>query len=82
MWGADISPNHPEPDDYLHNPDPRRDRKHDRGGSVFTCRGLANLGCLFVLTAGLLALLYVSDVVSCLHVLISSLARDTPCYPS
>ncbi|KIM66344.1 glycoside hydrolase family 16 protein [Scleroderma citrinum Foug A] len=56
MWGADISPNHSEPDDYLHNPNPRRDRKHDRGGSVFTCRGLANLGCLLVLTTGLLAL--------------------------
>ncbi|KAL4070806.1 glycoside hydrolase family 16 protein [Scleroderma citrinum] len=56
MWGADISPNHPEPDDYLHNPDPRRDRKHDRGGSVITCRGLSNLGCLLVLTTGLLAL--------------------------
>ncbi|KAI6108451.1 glycoside hydrolase family 16 protein [Pisolithus croceorrhizus] len=55
-WGADLSPNHAEPDDYLHNPDPRRDRKHDRGGHVLTYRGLTNLGCLFVLTAGLLTL--------------------------
>lgn len=55
-WGADLSPNHAEPDDYLHNPDPRRDMKHDRGGHVLTYRGLTNLGCLFVLTAGLLTL--------------------------
>lgn len=55
-WGADLSPNHPEPDDYLHNPDPRRDRKHDRGGHVLTYRGLTNLGCLLVLATGLVAL--------------------------
>jgi hypothetical protein len=56
-WGADISPNHAEPDDYLHNPDPRRDRKNDRGGNVFTYRGLTNLGCLLILVAGIVALL-------------------------
>lgn len=55
-WGADISPNHAEPDDYLHNPDPRRDRKNDRGGNVFTYRGLTNLGCLLVLVAGIVTL--------------------------
>lgn len=55
-WGADLSPNHPEPDDFLHNPDPRRDRKSDRGGSVLTYRGLANLGCLVFLAVGLVAL--------------------------
>ncbi|KIK96257.1 glycoside hydrolase family 16 protein [Paxillus rubicundulus Ve08.2h10] len=55
-WGADLSPNHPEPDDFLHNPDPRRDRKRDRGGSVLTYRGLANLGCLVFLAVGLVAL--------------------------
>lgn len=58
-WGADLSPNHPEPDDFLHNPDPRRDRKSDRGGSVLTYRGLTNLGCLVFLAVGLVALLYV-----------------------
>lgn len=52
----------PEPDDYLHNPDPRRDRKNDKGGSIFTARGIANLGCLFVLAAGCMMLLYVSFV--------------------
>ncbi|KAH9969089.1 beta-glucan synthesis-associated protein [Russula dissimulans] len=55
-WGSDLSPNHPEPDDYLHNPDPNRDRKNDRGGSIFTFRGLTNLGCLALLIVVLLAL--------------------------
>ncbi|KAH7885927.1 glycoside hydrolase family 16 protein [Phlebopus sp. FC_14] len=55
-WGADLSPNHSEPDDYLHNPDPRRDRKSDRGGTVITYRGLTNLGCLVFLAVGLVTL--------------------------
>lgn len=46
-----------EADDYLHNPDPRRDRRTDNGGSVFTRRGLANLGCLVTLSLGVLMLL-------------------------
>ncbi|KAG1730800.1 glycoside hydrolase family 16 protein [Suillus occidentalis] len=45
-WGATLAMNLEEPDDELHNPDPRRDRNNDRGGSVFTYRGLTNLGCL------------------------------------
>jgi hypothetical protein len=49
-----------EPDDVLHNPDPRRDRKNDTGGTIFTARGMANLGCLAVLFFGLLVLLWVS----------------------
>jgi len=48
-----------EPDDFLHNPDPLRDRKNDRGGHIFTARGIANLGCLFVLAGGILMLLCV-----------------------
>ncbi|TFY81007.1 hypothetical protein EWM64_g3011 [Hericium alpestre] len=55
-WGADISPSHKEADDELHNPDPRRDRKTDQGGSVFTGRGLANLGCLALLGLGITTL--------------------------
>ncbi|KAF8917659.1 beta-glucan synthesis-associated protein [Mucidula mucida] len=55
-WGADLSPSHPEPDDYLHNPDPRRDTKNDAGGSVLTYRGLTNLGCIVVLGLGLVTL--------------------------
>jgi hypothetical protein len=33
-------------------------RLHDRKGGLFTARGLANLGCLAFLLAGLVALLY------------------------
>ncbi|KAI0271413.1 beta-glucan synthesis-associated [Gloeopeniophorella convolvens] len=55
-WGANLSPNNPEPDDYLHNPDPKRDRKNDAGGTIFTYRGLTNLGCLALLILALLAL--------------------------
>ncbi|TFK56944.1 beta-glucan synthesis-associated protein [Heliocybe sulcata] len=55
-WGADLSPNHPEPDDFLHNPDPKRDRKNDEGGTIFTTRGISNLGCLAVLCVGLVTL--------------------------
>jgi beta-glucan synthesis-associated protein KRE6 len=58
-WGSDLSPNNTEPDDYLHNPDPRRDREYDRGGNIFTCRGLSNLGCLALLITALIALLFV-----------------------
>jgi hypothetical protein len=56
VWGSNLSPDFPEPDDYLHNPDPRRDRKHDTGGHFFTFRGLTNLGCMIVLCVGLLTL--------------------------
>ncbi|KAL9715895.1 hypothetical protein Ac2012v2_000338 [Leucoagaricus gongylophorus] len=56
VWGSNISPDQPEPDDDLHNPDPRRDRKNDAGGSVFTYRGLANVGCLTLLLLGLVTL--------------------------
>ncbi|KAI0756878.1 glycoside hydrolase family 16 protein [Daedaleopsis nitida] len=55
-WGAHLSIDQPENDDYLHNPDPRRDRKSDKGGHIFTTRGLANLGCLVILCAGMLTL--------------------------
>lgn len=48
--------NTPEPDDFLHNPDPRRDRKNDAGGTVFTLRGLTNLGCLVILVLGCMML--------------------------
>jgi hypothetical protein len=57
VWGADMQGNVAEPDDYLHNPDPKRDRKNDTGGSILTARGLMNLGCLALLALGLLALL-------------------------
>ncbi|KAI0695120.1 glycoside hydrolase family 16 protein [Cytidiella melzeri] len=52
-WGGNVSPNNREPDDDLHNPDPRRDRKHDQGGSILTTRGIVNLGCLAILFCGI-----------------------------
>ncbi|KAJ7932557.1 beta-glucan synthesis-associated protein-domain-containing protein [Mycena leptocephala] len=55
-WGADISPNHPEPDDFLHNPDPKRDLKNDGQRNIFTLRGLANLGCILILGVGMITL--------------------------
>ena len=55
-WGLNISPDVPEPDDYLHDPDPRQDRLSDCE-NIFTYRGLTNLGCLILLCIGLLALL-------------------------
>lgn len=45
--------------DYLHNPDPRRGGKTDSRGMIFTSRGLANLGCLFLVASTLLMLLCV-----------------------
>ncbi len=47
----------PEADDKLHTPDPVRDHKRDGGGTVFTARGIVNLGCTFFLVAVMLGLL-------------------------
>ncbi|KAK7694788.1 hypothetical protein QCA50_001976 [Cerrena zonata] len=55
-WGGAVSLDVREPDDALHNPDPRRDRKSDKGGTIFTGRGMANLGCLLFLGLGLATL--------------------------
>lgn len=63
-WGTPLALDNPEPDDYLHNPDPRRDRKNDKGGTIVTARGIANLGCLFVLAAGCLMLFAGFPIVS------------------
>lgn len=46
----------PQDDDDLHNPDPKRDMKADKGGTVFTMRGIENVGCLALLATGLLML--------------------------
>ncbi|THH13367.1 hypothetical protein EW146_g6836 [Bondarzewia mesenterica] len=56
FWGGNLRFNDPEPDDHIHNPDPRRDRKNDKGGTIFTCRGIANLSCLFILLSGIVTL--------------------------
>uniref|UniRef100_A0A8H7XP48 GH16 domain-containing protein n=1 Tax=Psilocybe cubensis TaxID=181762 RepID=A0A8H7XP48_PSICU len=55
-WGMPVDMQASEPDDVLHNPDPVRDLKVDRGGRILTARGLENLGCLFILCAGMLTL--------------------------
>ncbi|KAH8080230.1 glycoside hydrolase family 16 protein [Filobasidium floriforme] len=55
-WNIATSPADKEPDDWLHNPDPRRDRRIDHGGTIFTLRGLINGGCILVLAVGLIAL--------------------------
>lgn len=56
-WGAYLTPDVPESDDYLHNPDPKRDRRNDQGGNIFTYRGITNLGCLLILAVGIITLL-------------------------
>lgn len=56
-WGGNISPAVREPDDELHFPDPKRDRQHDKGGTIFTGRGLVNLGCLLIVFGGTAMLL-------------------------
>ncbi|OJA18043.1 hypothetical protein AZE42_06797 [Rhizopogon vesiculosus] len=62
-WGASaLCMGTPEPDDYLHNPDPKRDLKNDKGGHIFTSRGIANLGCLFLLVMLMLMLFLVFPV--------------------
>lgn len=58
-WGSNLSPEFTEADDYLHDPDPRRDRSLESKVDIFTYRGLTNVGCLLLLLFGLLALLYV-----------------------
>ncbi|EPT03887.1 hypothetical protein FOMPIDRAFT_120852 [Fomitopsis schrenkii] len=55
-WGAYLTPDVPESDDYLHNPDPKRDRRNDQGGNIFTYRGITNLGCLLILAVGIITL--------------------------
>ncbi|KAF5368856.1 hypothetical protein D9758_002859 [Tetrapyrgos nigripes] len=51
-WGYSLSPDTIEPDDWLHDYDPRRE---DRG-AIFSTRALGNLGCLLALGLALLAL--------------------------
>ncbi|KIK67788.1 glycoside hydrolase family 16 protein [Collybiopsis luxurians FD-317 M1] len=55
-WGSNLSANYPENDDYLHNPDVRRGKIVDHVGTVFTGRGLANVGFLLLLCGALLLL--------------------------
>ncbi|KAJ7594668.1 beta-glucan synthesis-associated [Mycena floridula] len=63
QYSLDVDPyfwkthlNRPEPDDILHNPDPRRDKNIDTRGHVLTLRGLANIGCLLFLGLSIVTL--------------------------
>ncbi|KAI0669590.1 glycoside hydrolase family 16 protein [Trametes maxima] len=46
----------PEADDALHEPDPGRDHRVDKGGSIISRRGFMNLGCLVLLVTGIVTL--------------------------
>ncbi|KAJ7595546.1 beta-glucan synthesis-associated [Mycena floridula] len=54
-WGSHVDVNTPEPDDDLHNVDPKTGRL-DENGTIFTARGIANLGCLVVLCLAIVGL--------------------------
>ncbi|KAH9944326.1 glycoside hydrolase family 16 protein [Epithele typhae] len=56
--------NGPEADDKLHNPDPRRDQRSDKGGTIFTGRGFINLGCIIILVTGIVTLFAGYPVIS------------------
>ncbi|EIW78253.1 glycoside hydrolase family 16 protein [Coniophora puteana RWD-64-598 SS2] len=51
-WGSPVTGDFAEPDDDLHNYDPKRDGRT----SVLTCRGFVNLGFLFLLACLLIGL--------------------------
>ena len=53
-WGADLSTDLVEDDDYLHEPDGRSDK-----GDCFSVRGFVNVGCLVILLTGIITLLLV-----------------------
>ena len=65
-WGSTLDVGSQEPDDWLHNPDPRRDRQVDNDINIFTSRGLTNLGCLVILVIAMVGLLCVCSSSSCL----------------
>ncbi|KAF8203180.1 beta-glucan synthesis-associated protein-domain-containing protein [Pholiota molesta] len=55
-WGSNLSPDFQEPDDYLHNPGPGRERNKLPRMTIFSFRGVTNVGCLAILCVGLLTL--------------------------
>ncbi|KAJ7363795.1 glycoside hydrolase family 16 protein [Mycena albidolilacea] len=67
QWGSNLSLNHPEPDDNLHNPEVKDGKviDHSNGSSgILSARGVANLGCLGILCLTLVALFLGYPVVS------------------
>lgn len=55
QWGANLSPDLVEDDDYLHNPDASVKKKGD--SFSLSRRGFENMGCLIILVTGLIGLL-------------------------
>ena len=55
-WGANLSTDLVEDDDYLHEPDP----KGSDGGDLCGARGFMNVGCLVVLLVSIITLLLVA----------------------
>ncbi|KAF8901945.1 glycoside hydrolase family 16 protein [Mucidula mucida] len=55
-WGSNVSPNVAEPDDELHCPTVRNGKLVEDSDISFSSRGIANLGCLFILCIGILML--------------------------
>ncbi|KAJ7740934.1 glycoside hydrolase family 16 protein [Mycena maculata] len=56
LWGSNLSPNLPEPDDALHEPEMKGGKFVDHNTMSITSRGIANLGCLAFLCLAILAL--------------------------
>ncbi|TFK27263.1 concanavalin A-like lectin/glucanase [Coprinopsis marcescibilis] len=63
-WGFPLTMDYVEADDDLHNPDLRRDKENDLGSGRFSTRGLANVGCLFILGLGIMMLFAGYPVIS------------------
>lgn len=57
-WGANLSTDLVEDDDYLHEPDP----KGSEGGDFCSARGFMNVGCLVVLLVSIITLLLVATL--------------------
>jgi hypothetical protein len=76
QWGSNLSLNHPEPDDNLHNPEVKDGKVIDHSIGSFrmlSARGVANLGCLWILCLTIVALLY--DTSSAVPVRLSSTTK-------
>ncbi|KAJ7621168.1 glycoside hydrolase family 16 protein, partial [Roridomyces roridus] len=56
LWGSALSRGNPEPDDALHEPEYTNGKLLDDHGLVLSLRGLANVGCLVILSLGIIAL--------------------------
>ncbi|KAJ6598824.1 glycoside hydrolase family 16 protein [Mycena vulgaris] len=72
LWGSNLSPNHVEPDDALHNPDVLDGKIVDRTSLSLSSRGIANAGCLIIICGALLTLFLGYPVISYMKTLASS----------